>query len=215
MRYVQTCGDISFGFGPVVAVPGVLEHRVEGHAAGLHGSHPGGHDVPWEIKSASLEKFFPPWTDALKPCHSGVSTDVLLFSDINVSLAHHYRVYKRGLPHLAFQKDYLAGLWVSQATALAQCDMAPPVPPGSISAHHARSSAGGSELPRKTRRARRRMRPTRVRDEPVGVESPTLPVQDIPDLTGAIIYDRRPPLLTVTLTEGHWTIASTPTSCFG
>ena len=52
----------------------------------------GAHDVPWDIKSASLEKLFPPWTvkrkiwtDALKPCHSGVSTDVLLFSDINYS----------------------------------------------------------------------------------------------------------------------------------
>ena len=43
------------------------------------------------------------------------------------------------------------------------------------------------------------MRPTRVRDEPVGVESPTLNVQDIPDLTGAIIYDCRPPLLPVSL----------------
>ena len=45
----------------------------------------GAHDVPSDIKSASLEKFFPPWTvqhqiwvDALKPCHSGVSTDVLI-----------------------------------------------------------------------------------------------------------------------------------------
>ena len=116
----------------------------------------GAHDVPWDIKSASLEKFFLPWTvgrqiwtDALKPCHSGVSTDVLLFSDINVSLAHHYRVFKRGLPHLAFRKDYLAFLrvFVSQATALAQCDMASPVPPSSISARHARSSEGESELP--------------------------------------------------------------------
>ena len=40
--------------------------------------------------------------------------------------------------------------------------------------------------PRKTRRW---MRPTRVRDEPVSVESPTMTVQDIPDLTGTIIYD--------------------------
>ena len=43
------------------------------------------------------------------------------------------------------------------------------------------------------------MRPTRVRDEPVGVESPTMTVQDIPDLKGAIIYDCRPPLLPVSL----------------
>ena len=115
-RYVQTCGDISFGFGPVVVVPGVLVHRVGGDAAGLFGSHPGAHDVPWNIKSASLEKFFPPWmvqrqiwTDALKPCHSGVSTDVLLFSDINLSLAHHYSLQARaaasciseGLPRMS------------------------------------------------------------------------------------------------------------------
>ena len=91
-----------------MVVPGVLVHRVEGHATGLHGSRPGGgggaHDVPWDIKS-----------DALKPCHSGVSvvsTNVLLFSDINLSLAHHCRVFKRGLPHLAFRRDYLACLRV-------------------------------------------------------------------------------------------------------
>ena len=98
-------------------------------------------------------------------------------------LAHHYRVFKRGLPHLAFRKDYLACLrvFVSQATALAQCDMASPVPPSSFSARHARSSEVESESPRKTRCARRRMWPTRVCDESVGVESPTLTVQDIPD----------------------------------
>ena len=57
----------------------------------------------------------------------------------NLSLAHHYRVFKRGLPHLAFRKDYLACLWVfvSQATSLAQCDMASPVPPSSVLARHA------------------------------------------------------------------------------
>ena len=166
----------------------------------------GAHDVPWDIKSASLEKFFPPWTverqiwtDSLKPCHSGVSTDILLFSDINLSLAHHCRVFKRGLPHISFRKHYLACLRVFVSTALAQCDMASPVPPSSVSARHDRSSEVESESPRKTRRARRRMRPTRVRDEPVGVEFPTLTAQDIPDLAGAIIYDCRPPLLPVSL----------------
>ena len=124
----------------------------------------GAHDVPWDIKSASLENYFPPWTvqrqiwmDALKPCHSGVSTDVLLFSDINLSLVHHYRVFKRGLPHLAFRKDYLTCLrvFVSQTTALAQCDMASPVPPSSVSACHVMlaplsrslSRLGGQDVP--------------------------------------------------------------------
>ena len=44
----------------------------------------GAHDVPWEIKSASLEQYLPPWTvtrqvcsDSLTAQHSGISTDVL------------------------------------------------------------------------------------------------------------------------------------------
>ena len=164
------------------------------------------HDVPWDSKSASLEKFFPPWTvrrqtwtDALKSCHSGVSTDVFLFSDINLSMAHHYRVYKRGSPHLAFRKDYLACLrvFVLQRTASTQCDMASPVPPSSGLAHQARSSE--VECPRKTRRACRRMQPTRVRDKPVSVEFPILTAQHIPDFTGAIVYECRPPFLPVSL----------------
>ena len=65
----------------------------------------GSHNVPWEVKSASLEKFLSPWTvsrkvwsDALSAQHSGISMDVLLFSDIHLSLVHHYRVHKCGRP---------------------------------------------------------------------------------------------------------------------
>ena len=47
------------------------------------------------------------WSDAWSAQHSGISTDVLLFSDIHLSLVHHYRVRKRGLPHIAFRKNYL------------------------------------------------------------------------------------------------------------
>ena len=75
------------------------------------------HDVPWVVKSAWMDQFIPPWTvrrqvwsDSLKQSHSGISTDVLLFSDINLSLVHHYRVHKHGLPHVAFRKDYMARL---------------------------------------------------------------------------------------------------------
>ena len=67
----------------------------------------GAHNVPGEIRNVRLEKFFPPWTvtrqvytDSLTPRHSGISNDVLLFSDIGLSLVLHYRVYKRGLPHI-------------------------------------------------------------------------------------------------------------------
>ena len=77
----------------------------------------GAHDVPPEIKSASLEKHLPPWmvthqvwTDSMTPRHSGISTDVLLFSDIGLSLVHHYRLHKRGLPHIAFRRNYMSQL---------------------------------------------------------------------------------------------------------
>ena len=70
---------------------------------------------PWTVRRQI-------WADALKPCHSGVSTDVLLFSEINLSLVHHYRVFWRRLPHYAFRRDYLSRLrvFVSQASAMAQ-----------------------------------------------------------------------------------------------
>ena len=77
----------------------------------------GAHDVPWEVKSASLEHFLPPWivrrqvwTDSLKPQHLGISTDILLFSDIHQSLVHHNWIHKRGLPHVAFRKNYMSQL---------------------------------------------------------------------------------------------------------
>ena len=99
------------GPGTVVAVPSVLVYGVERNAARLYGSCEGAHDVPWIVKTAAMEQFVPPWTvhrqvwsDSLKAGHSGISTDILLFSDINLSLVHHYRVHKRALPHIAFRK---------------------------------------------------------------------------------------------------------------
>ena len=84
-----------------------------------------------------------------------ISTDVLLFSDINLSLTHHYRIHKRGLPHIAFRKDYLTRLrvFMSQAAARSRRDMMSPVPSGTLSTRHARSAELESESPRNTRRA--------------------------------------------------------------
>ena len=66
---------------------------------------------------SSLEKYLPPWTvtrqvwsDSLSAQHSGISTDVLLFSDIHLSMVHHHRIHKRGLPHIAFRRNYLSQL---------------------------------------------------------------------------------------------------------
>ena len=68
-----------------------------------------GHDAPWVSKTASIEKYAPPWTvprqlwtDSLRIEHSGISTDMLLFSEVGMPLTQHYRVYKGGLPHAVF-----------------------------------------------------------------------------------------------------------------
>ena len=73
-----------------------------------------GHDVPWISKTASIA---PPWTvrrelwtDSLRVELSGISTDILLFSELGLSLKQHYRVYRGGLPHAVFRTDYMQRL---------------------------------------------------------------------------------------------------------
>ena len=68
------------------------------------------HRVPEEIQNVRLEKLIPPWTvtrkvhtESLTPRHSGISNDILLFGDIGMTLSHHYRVHKKGVPHVAFR----------------------------------------------------------------------------------------------------------------
>ena len=75
------------------------------------------HNVPGEIRKVSLEMLFPPWTvtrqlyaESLTAQHSGISNDVLLFSEVGLSLVHHYRVHRMGRPHAAFRGKYLAQL---------------------------------------------------------------------------------------------------------
>ena len=74
----------------------------------------GVHDVPWDVKSPSLEKFVPPWTfqhkvwsDSLMANHSGISTDVLLFGDINLSLTESLSGTQAQAPAYCFQKGLL------------------------------------------------------------------------------------------------------------
>ena len=68
-----------------------------------------GHSVLGETRRASLQKPFPPWTvtreqyaESLLPQRSGISNDVLLFSEVGLMLVHHYRVHSAGRPHAMF-----------------------------------------------------------------------------------------------------------------
>ena len=184
----------------------------------------GSHNVPWEVKSACLEKFLPPWTvsrkvwsDALSAQHSGISTDVLLFSDIHLSLVHHYRIHKRGLPHIAFRKNYL-----SQLRALLSSPLT--LPPARVVSPD--SSGSGSLCPgdspevvlgptRTRRRAYRRRRPVRV-EEPAVVSVPVLTIQDPLAAAEVVVLDCRPPLLPVSMDiRGVGGSASGDVGCYG
>ena len=86
------------------------------------------HDVPWISKTANIEKYVPPWTvrrefwtDALRPEHSGISADIMLFSDLGMSLAHHYRIHRFGLPHVAFWAGLHGEALLSIACARQPC----------------------------------------------------------------------------------------------
>ena len=72
-----------------------------------------GHKVSGETKRACLQKLFPPWrqyVESLSPKRSGISNDVLLFSEVGLTLVHHYRVHSAGQPHAMFRGKYLAQL---------------------------------------------------------------------------------------------------------
>ena len=164
----------------------------------------GAHDVPWEIKSASLEKYLPPWTvtrqvwtDSLTSRHSGISTDVLLFSDIGLSLVHHYIVHKRGLPHIAFRRNYM-----SQLRALLPLPAVLPIAGSSM------CPAGSPEAvvasPRTSRRAIRRRRPVRIMESP-RPNIPVLTVQDPLAAAGAVVLDCRPRCCQFRWTPVVWT----------
>ena len=156
----------------------------------------GAHHVPWDVKSASLEQFLPPWTvrrqvwsDSLKPQHSGISTDILLFSDINLSLVYHYRIHRRGLQHVGFQKNYM-----SQLRALLPVPVAQPV--------------DGVLSPASTGQRSLRLweshpgRPDVLRDGCVETsvgDLLVLTLQDSSDVQGAVVFDCRPPLHPVSL----------------
>ena len=114
-RHVSSCGPATSGFGATMAVPNRLMHYLEGIPQDCLEHVRSGHDAPWVEKTTSIEKYAPPWTvprqlwlDSLRIEHSGISTDMLLFSEVGMPLTQHYRVYKGGLPHAVFRTDYVA-----------------------------------------------------------------------------------------------------------
>ena len=149
-----------------------------------------GHDAPWVSKTASIEKYAPPWTvrrqlwtDSLRIEHSGISTDMLLFSEVGMPLTQHYRVYKGGLPHAVFRMDYL-----SRIRSLLPSPEGADTPP----------ETGSVLTPKSVRRSHRVTQPKRLFPEVVG-EGPLLTEQNPAEMAGETVIDCRPAMLPVSI----------------
>ena len=135
-----------------------------------------GHDAPWVSKTASIEKYAPPWTvrrqlwtDSLRIEHSGISTDILLFSEVGMPLTQHYRVYKGGLPHAVFRTDYLPRL----RSLL-------PSPGGADTSPDDKCGV----TPTSMRRPHRLSRPKRLFPDSVAISAPILTEQNPAEMIG-------------------------------
>ena len=126
------------------------------------------HAVPASVKTANLGKWFSPWTvkrqtwcNALNPRISGVSTDVLLFSECGAPLIHH--VFARGVSHISLRGSYVIKIrtFITQSEAVGQWGhkqdpaQSSPIQKGSDPLRSIRQRDPDDESPRcKARRAR-------------------------------------------------------------
>ena len=115
------------------------------------------------------------YIDSLTSCHSGISNDILLFSDISLSLAHHYLGAQEGRPPCRVRRNYM-----SQLRALLPLPAVRPTEGGSADPECSSvldSPGVVCASPRPSRRAFARRRPTRVMETPVQF-TPRLTRQD-------------------------------------
>ena len=157
------------------------------------------HRVPEEVKNVRLEKLIPPWTvtwkvytESLTSRHSGISNDILLFSDIGLSLTHHYRVHKKGVPHVAFRKYYMSQLRAMLPLPAAQLDQRGSPEPGCSEMEESPEAVGSYHRPSRRTFARRRI--PRVRETPTRI-APRLTELDPLAAAGAMVFDCRPQVL--------------------
>ena len=139
------------------------------------------HRVPEEVNNVRLEKLIPPWTvtrkvytESLTSRHSRISNDILLFSDIGLSLAHHYRVHRKGVPHVAFRKDYMSQLRTMLPLPVVQLAQRGSPEPGCSEMEESPEAVGSYH--RLFRRTFARRRIPRVRETPTQI-APRLTVR--------------------------------------
>ena len=127
------------------------------------------------------------WTDSLRVEHSGISTDILLFSELGLSLKQHYRGYRGGLPHTVFRTDYMQRLRaLLPSPRLTGGEPASP------------TETGRGLTPKSARRLHRSSRPMRRMSEAVD-DGRLLTVQNPAEMIGETVIDCRPSVLPVSI----------------
>ena len=155
------------------------------------------HRVPEEVKNVRLEKLIPPWTvtrkvytctESLTSRHSGISNNILLFSHIGLSLTHHYWVHNKGVPHVAFRKDYMSQLRAMLSLPAAQLAQRGSPELGCSELEESPEAVGSNHRPSRRRRI------PRVREIPTRI-APRLTELDPLAAAGAMVFDCRPQVL--------------------
>ena len=125
------------------------------------------HNVPEGIRRVSLEMLFPPWTvtrqlyeESLSAKHSGISDDILLLSELGLSLVHHYRVHRSGRPHIMFRWKYLAQLRALLPLKTADGSSGTACPPWASTTSRTDGVDATPRPPRRRRRQRVKFRDT-------------------------------------------------------
>ena len=115
--------------------------------------------------------------------HSGISTDILLFSELGLLLTQHYREYRGGLPHTMFHTDYIERL---QAL----------LPPPRCTEGEPASApeTGRGATPRSAKRLHRCSQMSEAVDD-----GPLLTVQNPTDMVGETVINCRPSVLPVSM----------------
>ena len=142
----------------------------------------------------------PPWTvtrqlyeESLSAKYSGISNDVLLFSELGLSLVHHYRVHRSGRPHAMLRGRYLAQLrallpvkTIAPTAGGPSGTACPPV----ASTTSRTDGLGATPWPRRQQK--------QFWDTPDQI-APRLTEQDPLMAAGAVVFDCRPALLPVSV----------------
>ena len=136
------------------------------------------------------------YTESLTSRHSGISNDILLFSDISLSLTHHYQVHKKAVPHVTVRKDYMSQLRAMLPLPAAQLAQRGSPELDCSGLEESPEAVGSYHRP--SRRAFTRRRIPRVREIPTRI-APRLTELDPLAVAGAMVFDCRPQVL-----PGQW-----------